>query len=67
MRPSHALAVALVGIAASTSALAVESALRAERFHDELGRITRERAFDVGVLVRDDEVFEDGSRKAYGR
>ena len=43
-------------------------ALRAERFHDERGRVTRERAFDgAGVLVRDDEVFEDGSRKAFGR
>jgi antitoxin component YwqK of YwqJK toxin-antitoxin module len=43
-------------------------ALRAERFHDERGRVTRERAFDAGgALVRDDEVFEDGSRKAFGR
>jgi len=43
-------------------------ALRAERFHDERGRVTRERAFDgAGVLVHDDEVFEDGSRKASGK
>jgi antitoxin component YwqK of YwqJK toxin-antitoxin module len=43
-------------------------ALRVERFHDERGRVTRERAFDgAGALVRDDEVFEDGSRKAFGK
>jgi antitoxin component YwqK of YwqJK toxin-antitoxin module len=42
--------------------------LRAERYHDERGRVTRERAFDgAGAPVRDDEVFEDGSRKAYGK
>ena len=36
--------------------------------HNERGRVTRERAFDAGgTLVRDDEVFEDGSRKAFGR
>ncbi len=40
----------------------------AESIYDDKGRITRERAWDAsGKLVRDDEVFEDGSRKAYAR
>ncbi|RYZ12034.1 MAG: hypothetical protein EOO24_04580 [Comamonadaceae bacterium] len=37
-----------------------------ELVHDDRGRVGRERVFDAaGVLVRDDEVFEDGSRKAF--
>ncbi len=45
-----------------------DGTLRAERYYDERGRITRERTFDGGgAVVRDDEVFEDGSRKAFGR
>jgi antitoxin component YwqK of YwqJK toxin-antitoxin module len=39
-----------------------------ESIYDGKGRITRERAWDeAGKLERDDEVFEDGSRKAYAR
>jgi hypothetical protein len=42
--------------------------LRLERPHDAQGRIQREREFDAaGQLVRDDGLFEDGSRKAYRR
>jgi antitoxin component YwqK of YwqJK toxin-antitoxin module len=42
--------------------------LVAEDIYDNKGRITRERAWDeAGQLVRDDEVFEDGSRKAYAK
>ena len=45
-----------------------DGTLHAERYYDERGRITRERTFDGGgAVVRDDEVFEDGSRKAFGR
>ncbi len=40
--------------------------LAAETHFDDKGRVTRERVFnDSGVLQRDDEVFEDGSRKAF--
>ncbi|MBB3180027.1 toxin-antitoxin system YwqK family antitoxin [Variovorax sp. Sphag1AA] len=40
--------------------------LIAESIYDENGRITRERAWDAtGKLERDDQVFEDGSRKAF--
>lgn len=39
-----------------------------ETVNDDKGRTLRERAWDdTGKLVRDDEVFEDGSRKAYSR
>lgn len=42
--------------------------LLAESNFDAKGRVTRERAWDEnGELQRDDEVFEDGSRKAYTR
>ena len=42
--------------------------LRAESSYDDKGRVTRERSWDAGgQLERDDEVFEDGSRKAYAR
>ncbi|MDM0106749.1 hypothetical protein QTH97_17515 [Variovorax sp. J22R24] len=42
--------------------------LIAESIYDDKGRITRERAWDAsGRLERDDEVFEDGSRKAYAK
>jgi len=40
----------------------------AESTFDARGRVTRERTWgDDGLLQRDDEVFEDGSRKAYAR
>jgi antitoxin component YwqK of YwqJK toxin-antitoxin module len=39
-----------------------------EIHYDAKGRMTREREWDAaGTLVHDDEVFEDGSRKANGR
>ncbi|KWT97889.1 MULTISPECIES: hypothetical protein [unclassified Variovorax] len=42
--------------------------LRAESSYDDKGRVTRERSWDAqGKLERDDEVFEDGSRRAYAR
>ncbi|VWX60146.1 conserved exported hypothetical protein [Burkholderiales bacterium 8X] len=42
--------------------------LRAESSYDDKGRITRERTWDAsGKVERDDEVFEDGSRKAFAR
>lgn len=42
--------------------------LLAESSFDAKGRVTRERAWDdSGELQRDDEVFEDGSRKAFSR
>ncbi|WP_418129763.1 toxin-antitoxin system YwqK family antitoxin [Variovorax sp. 278MFTsu5.1] len=42
--------------------------LLAESSFDAKGRVTRERVWDEnGELQRDDEVFEDGSRKAYTR
>ena len=42
--------------------------LIAETSYDDKGRATRERAWDDnGQLQRDDEVFEDGSRKAFTR
>ncbi|MDQ6638620.1 MAG: hypothetical protein M3Z15_03005 [Pseudomonadota bacterium] len=37
--------------------------LSGERYYDERGRITRERELYGDTVVRDDEVFEDGSRK----
>ncbi len=41
-------------------------ALIAESTYDNKGRITRERVWDAsGKLERDEEVFEDGSRKAF--
>jgi antitoxin component YwqK of YwqJK toxin-antitoxin module len=43
-----------------------KGALIAESIYDENGRITRERAWDAnGKLERDDQVFEDGSRKEF--
>ncbi|MBO9514623.1 MAG: hypothetical protein J7549_10950 [Variovorax sp.] len=40
--------------------------LIAESIYDENGRIARERAWDAnGKLERDDQVFEDGSRKEF--
>ena len=42
--------------------------LRGESTYDERGRVNRERELDAnGTVVRDDAVFEDGSRKAFGR
>ena len=42
--------------------------LVAESVYDANGRVTRERAWDeAGKLQRDDEVFEDGSRKAFAK
>ncbi len=42
--------------------------LVAEDIYDNKGRITRERAWDdAGQMLRDEEVFEDGSRKAYAK
>lgn len=39
-----------------------------ETVNDDKGRTLRERAWDeTGALLRDDEVFEDGSRKAYAK
>ncbi len=39
-----------------------------ENHYDERGQITRERAWaSDGNLLRDDEVFADGSRKAYAK
>lgn len=41
---------------------------RAETVYDDQGRPTRQREWDEsGKLVRDDAVFEDGSRKAFAR
>lgn len=43
-----------------------KGALIAESIYDENGRIARERAWDAnGKLERDDQVFEDGSRKEF--
>jgi hypothetical protein len=43
-------------------------AVRGERYYDERGRLTRERELAAGgTVVRDDEVFEDGSRTAFAR
>lgn len=40
--------------------------LKSESVFDARGRISRERTWDAaGTLLRDDEVFEDGSRKAF--
>ncbi len=42
--------------------------LRAETLYDAAGHVAREREFDEsGQPVRDDQVFEDGSRKAYAK
>lgn len=42
-----------------------KGALMAESVYDDKGRVTRERTWDAdGKPERDDEVFEDGSRKA---
>ena len=42
--------------------------LIAESVYDDLGRVTRERSWDAnGKLERDDEVFEDGSRRAFAK
>ncbi len=42
--------------------------LMAESVYDDKGRVTRERTWDAsGKPERDDEVFEDGSRKAYAK
>ncbi|APW36138.1 hypothetical protein RD110_02040 [Rhodoferax koreense] len=39
-----------------------------ESLYDTRGRISRERVWDAGgQLLRDDEVFEDGSRKAFAK
>ncbi len=41
---------------------------RGETVYDDRGRPTRERTYDErGDLARDDEVYEDGSRKSVGR
>lgn len=45
-----------------------KATLMAESVYDDKGRVTRERTWDAdGKPERDDEVFEDGSRKAYAR
>ena len=45
-----------------------QGVLRAESHYDGKGRVARERTWDAsGQPERDDEVFEDGSRKAYAR
>lgn len=45
-----------------------KATLMAESVYDDKGRVTRERTWDAdGKPQRDDEVFEDGSRKAYAR
>jgi antitoxin component YwqK of YwqJK toxin-antitoxin module len=42
--------------------------LRGESSYDARGRLTRERALDEsGAVVTDDQVFEDGSRKAFAK
>ena len=42
--------------------------LRGESSHDARGRLTRERALDeAGAVVKDDLVFEDGSRQAFAK
>jgi len=42
--------------------------LRGESTYDARGRVTRERAFDeTGKVLHDDQVFEDGSRKAFAK
>lgn len=42
--------------------------LLAESSYDDKGRVTREKTWDAnGKPERDDEVFEDGSRKAYAK
>ncbi|MEO7031270.1 MAG: hypothetical protein ABI075_02870 [Burkholderiaceae bacterium] len=42
--------------------------LVAETTCDDQGHLTREKSWDEkGVLLRDDAVFEDGSRKAFVR
>jgi antitoxin component YwqK of YwqJK toxin-antitoxin module len=42
--------------------------LMAESVYDDKGRVTREKTWDAnGKPERDDEVFEDGSRKAYAK
>ncbi|CAN7207090.1 MULTISPECIES: toxin-antitoxin system YwqK family antitoxin [unclassified Variovorax] len=42
--------------------------LMAESIYDDKGRVTRERTWDAdGKPERDDEVFEDGSRKAFAK
>lgn len=42
--------------------------LYSETHYDDQGRLQRERLWDdAGKLTRDDEVFEDGSRKAFAR
>ena len=42
--------------------------LASESVYDDKGRVTRERTWDAnGQPDRDDEVFEDGSRKAYAK
>jgi hypothetical protein len=66
---------AACGFARGTATVTLYSAkgagqgrLRAERIYDARGRISRTRELDERVnVVRDDEVFEDGSRKAVGR
>jgi hypothetical protein len=42
--------------------------LRGESTYDARGRVTRERALDeTGKVLHDDQVFEDGSRKAFAK
>jgi antitoxin component YwqK of YwqJK toxin-antitoxin module len=41
--------------------------IKSETVYDTRGRIARERAWTPAGLMRDDEVFEDGSRKTYIR
>jgi hypothetical protein len=45
-----------------------EGRLQAESIYDDKGRVTRERTWDAsGKPERDDEVFEDGSRRAFSK
>jgi antitoxin component YwqK of YwqJK toxin-antitoxin module len=41
--------------------------IKSETVYDTRGRIARERAWTPAGLLRDDEVFEDGSRKSFLR
>jgi hypothetical protein len=45
-----------------------QSGLATKTTYDDRGRVTGERVFDAGGLLQhDDEVFEDGSHKAFAR
>jgi hypothetical protein len=64
--------VSLVKGRYDTQAIGVQKAfddqgrLRIERFHDARGRVNRELD-DTGRVLRDEALFEDGSRKAFAR